>query len=131
MGELGRPLKYKTPEEMQRAVDAYFATEAFVDIGDNKMYCPTVSGLAYYLGMSTEALRNYGEKDAFLATVKGAKQRIEVALEQRLYGNAVTGTIFNLKNNFGWKDKEPEEVKAQQKIEIEFTQAKRDADSAN
>ncbi len=81
MGELGRPLKYKTPEEMQRAVDVYFATEAFVDIGDNKMYCPTVSGLAYYLGMSTEALRNYGEKDAFLATVKGAKQRMEFELE--------------------------------------------------
>ena len=67
---------------MQKAIDAYFATDAYVDVGDAKMFCPTVSGLAYSLGMSTEALRNYEEKDNFLATVKGAKQRIEIALEK-------------------------------------------------
>jgi len=31
-------------------------------------------------------------------------------LEQKLYGNAVTGVIFNLKNNFGWQDKTEQEV---------------------
>lgn len=105
----GRPPKYETPEQMQELIDHYFANDAFVDMGDAKMYAPTVSGLAYALGMSTEALRNYEGKPDFLATVKAAKQKIEVALEQRLYGQAVTGTIFNLKNNFGWKDKTEQE----------------------
>ncbi len=120
---IGRPLKYSTPEEMQRMINLYFLAckanrseepelvlmnlddderKAIEDIED---VVPSVSGLAYTLNLSTEALRNYQEKDEFLATVKRAKQRIEMSLEQRLAGNAVTGSIFNLKNNFGWKDK--------------------------
>jgi hypothetical protein len=77
---------------------------------------PTVSGLAFVLGMTTETLRAYAQKDEFSATVKRAKQRIERYLEQNLYGHAVTGTIFNLKNNFGWKDKTEQEVT--QSIEV-------------
>jgi hypothetical protein len=91
----GRPPKYNTPEEMQEVIDKYF--------DENDIY--TVSGLAYELDMSTEALRNYEAKDEFLATVKKAKQRVEISLEKRLASNAVAGSIFNLKNNFGWKDK--------------------------
>lgn len=118
----GRPPKYNNPEEMQRLIDLYFlackvtATEDASYIADLSEEdaeivssiddaVPTVSGLAYLLGMSTEGLREYGNKDEFSATVKRAKQRIEISLEQRLAGNNVTGAIFNLKNNFGWKDK--------------------------
>ena len=93
----GRPPKYETPEEMQMVIDDYFGS-----LGQDK---PTISALAYALGMSTEALRNYEAKDEFLATVKRAKQKVEMALEQHLFSGAVTGAIFNLKNNFGWKDK--------------------------
>lgn len=95
----GRPPVFKKPEDMQKAVDEYFAE------CEKKEKPPLVSGLAFHLGISTEALRNYEGKEEFLATVKRAKQRIEIALEENLHGNAVTGTIFNLKNNFGWKDK--------------------------
>lgn len=104
---VGRPLKYKTPEEMQEIIDKFFEVGggAWIGDGDEMQYCPTVSGLSLELGMSTEAFRNYESKDEFLATVKEAKQKIEKALEQRLFGQAVTGSIFNLKNNFGWKDK--------------------------
>jgi len=105
MAKLGRPPKYKTPEEMQKVIDMYFETDAYISMGDVKMYSPTISGLAFALGMTTEAFRHYEDKPDFLSTVKRAKQRVEIALEQRLYGNAVTGSIFNLKNNFGWKDK--------------------------
>lgn len=107
---IGRPPKYSTPEEMQAAIDAYFNEGAWVQVGDNREFRPTISGLAYALDMSTEALRNYEEKDNFLATVKKAKLRVEMALEERLYGNSVTGLIFNLKNNFGWKDKTEQEL---------------------
>lgn len=95
---------------MQAIIDQYFEKDAFVQMGDSVMYAPTVSGLAYSLDMSRQALLDYAEKDAFLDTIKKAKIRIEMALEQRLYGNTVTGTIFNLKNNFGWKDKSEQEL---------------------
>ena len=109
----GRPPKYETPEEMQEVIDQYFSRDgnAYIEMGDDaKMYAPTVSGLALELGLSRQALLDYQKKDAFLDTIKRAKQKIELALEQRLYGNAVTGTIFNLKNNFGWKDQKQQEI---------------------
>jgi len=124
----GRPPLYETPEEMQSVIDLYFDACKInrivsMDGGDKESLlsdyseediltidyiddlAPTVSGLAYTLDMTTETLRAYGEKDQFSATIKKAKQRIEKFLEGKLYGQAVTGTIFNLKNNFGWKDK--------------------------
>jgi hypothetical protein len=106
----GRPPKYDTPEQMQAAIDQYFATDAYIEIGEGKMYAPTVEGLAFALNLSRQGLCEYGDKDAFSDTIKRAKQRIAIALEQRLYGQAVTGAIFNLKNNFGWKDKTEQEV---------------------
>jgi len=124
---MGRPPKYETPEEMQRIITLYYLAcrvhkedrlELLDDLNDEDLLVvndiedivPTISGLAYTLGMSTEAFRNYEQKDDFLATVKRAKQRVEMSLEQRLAGNAVTGSIFSLKNNFGWKDKTEQEL---------------------
>lgn len=102
----GRPPQYKTPEEMQAVIDDYFNKDAWFEDGDKKEFRPTISGLAYALDLSTVSIRNYAIKDEFLSTVKRAKLKVEMALENRLYGNNVTGLIFNLKNNFGWKDKQ-------------------------
>jgi hypothetical protein len=120
---VARPPKYETPEEMERIIDLYFLacksnqtedTSPLGELSDEEMelinsfgnpVVPTVSGLAFALGMSRQALLDYQKKDEFLDTVKRAKQRIELEVEQRLFGNSVTGVIFNLKNNFGWKDK--------------------------
>lgn len=101
----GRPVKYETPEEMQAVIDKYFQEDAFVEIGDAKVFAPTVTGLASALDMTREGLIHYSKKDQFTDTIKKAKDKIAIALEQRLYGNNVTGVIFNLKNNYGWKDK--------------------------
>lgn len=100
----GRPPLFTSDEELQAAIEDYFA-QLSAD-GDETPTPPTISGLAYHLGMSTETLRRYGDGDQFCATVKRAKQRVEMFLETRLYGTAPTGTIFNLKNNFGWKDQQ-------------------------
>jgi hypothetical protein len=95
----GRPPKFKTPEEMQEAIDTYFLQ------CEEKKEPVTVSGMAFALGMTTETLRSYGLKNEFSATVKSAKQQVEIELEKALLsGRNATGPIFNLKNNFGWKD---------------------------
>lgn len=123
----GRPPKYNSPEDMQRIVDLYFlackvhktgdiemltglSMEELLIINDIDDVTPSISGLAYLLGMTTQALRNYECKENFLCTVKKAKQRVECSLEQRLAGHSVTGAIFSLKNNFEWKDKSEQDI---------------------
>ena len=123
----GRPPKYETPEQMQNIVDLYFLAckahqtgnaELLVDLSVEDLWIvneiddeiPTVAGLAYTLNLTRQGLIEYSEKDDFSDTVKRAKLRIEKSLEQRLAGGAPAGTIFNLKNNFGWKDKQEQEI---------------------
>lgn len=116
----GRPLKFKTSEELQAKVDEYFETDAYEVVGydekkkkEIRVYAPTISGLAYFLGVDRRTLVDWSTKDMFSPTIKAARQRVEMNLERRLYGQGVAGVIFNLKNNFGWKDKQPEEVETQ------------------
>lgn len=104
-------MKYKTLEELQEAIDKYFREDAMVKMGEHEMFAPTMSGLAYSLGMCRKTLLNYSNKDEFLHTIKDARNRIAAALEQRLYFSNPTGVIFNLKNNFDWKDKQEVETK--------------------
>lgn len=118
----GRPPKFKTAEEMQHRIDLYFmacrahqtgkselleelSTDDLLIINDIDDVVPTVCGLAYELDMSRVTFSTYAKKDEFLNTIKKARQKVEKSLEQRLATNCVAGTIFNLKNNFDWKDK--------------------------
>jgi hypothetical protein len=102
---VGRPLKYKTPELLQQGIDAYFKSKRKTLDSGAEVFRPTMSGLAIALGMDRTTLINYSHRDEFFNTVKDAKAIVEEALEDNLYNNSVTGTIFNLKNNFGWVDK--------------------------
>jgi len=123
---MGRPLAFKTVEELEQAIDLYFETDAYIEIGGEqqaKMYAPTMSGLALSLGVDRKTITNYANKDDFFPTIKKARTRVEVALEQRLYGNNVTGVIFNLKNNFDWCDKQ--EIKQETTHKIEESLAER------
>ena len=86
---------FDTPEEMQEAIDAYFASEGK----------KTISGLAYHLGFeSRQSFYDYEERPDYSYTIKRARLRIEMTYEQALHGNSCTGAIFALKN-LGWKDK--------------------------
>lgn len=108
----GRPLKYQSVEDMQKDIDKYFAE------CDEKQKPYTVSGLAYALGTTRRTLLDYQEKDEYSHTIKKAKTKIELFNEEMLYNKDVstTGVIFNLKNNYGWKDKQ--EIEADVKSEV-------------
>jgi hypothetical protein len=140
----GRPLKFKTVEELQKKIDAYFADcdphpeqhiryecnqkdEEYTDKNgetqirkvDDKSIRPkeivewsisyqkhySITGLANFLETSRETLINYEERPEFFDTIKGAKDKVEQYWEGLLIGANATGPIFNLKNNYGWKDK--------------------------
>ena len=102
----GRPLAFNSVEELQEAVDHYFEVDAYMGEGDDRMYAPTMAGLALSCDVDRKTITNYANKDEYFPTIKRARAKIEAHLEQRLYGNSVTGVIFNLKNNFDWKDKQ-------------------------
>lgn len=113
--KVGRPLKYKTKEELQKVIDEYFMQ---CD-RDEEPY--TVTGLALALDLDRKALITYGEKEEFSNTIKKAKLKVESYLEKKLVsgqGNA-TGIIFNLKNNYGYKDRQ--EIDANVTSEIKVT----------
>ena len=95
----GRPLKYDDVDKLEEDIKGYFS----IKDAEEKPY--TMSGLAYHLGMDRRTLLNYSKKEEFFPTIKKAMDRVEMWWEENLHGNSVTGTIFNLKNNFGWKDK--------------------------
>jgi hypothetical protein len=104
----GQPLAFPTVELLQEAVDAYFAPggDAWDNTGDELRFLPTMSGLALALDVDRKTVLNYSNKDDYFPTIRKARAIIENNLEKNLYGNSVTGLIFNLKNNFGWNDKQ-------------------------
>ena len=106
--KVGRPLLYNSVEELQEKIDKYFME------CDKKKEPYTVTGLGLSLGMSRQDLINYGNRDEYFDTIKNAKLKVENYLEKRLItDNSTAGIIFNLKNNYNWKDK--------QEIEAEVT----------
>lgn len=100
MAQRGRKMKYTDVELFQKKVDDYF------NMCDEEEKPYTMSGLAYYLDLDRKSLLNYSKNEKFFPTIKKAKQKVEMMLEEQLYrlGNN-SGVIFNLKNNFGWIDK--------------------------
>ena len=98
----GRPLKFKNVKELDKRVEEYFQ---YAD-KNNKPY--TVTGLAIYLDVDRKTITNYESHEEYFPTIKRAKVRIENWLEENalMGGTNTTMTIFNLKNNFDWKDKQ-------------------------
>lgn len=102
--EVNARCKYKTPEELIEVITNYFKE------CDKKNRPYTISGLALYIGLSTETLRRY-EKEygdtEFADIIKRAKQTVEVYTAEATFDNKkFQGAKFNLQNNFGWTDKQ-------------------------
>ena len=111
----GRPPKWKTPKELQDSIDKY------IDWTEANHKHITVSGLSWWLGCSRQTLLNYETNDSnewlktcskedrrqFMDTIKDVKHLIESGYEDMLYDNrTTTGSIFSLKNNYAWCDKQ-------------------------
>lgn len=96
----GRPLLFKTVKELEDKINEYFEDE------NNRPY--TITSLAVWLDCDRKTLTNYEERDKFFPTIKRAKTKIEAEIEKGallgLYNP--TFSIFNMKNNFGWQDKQ-------------------------
>lgn len=125
---VGRPPRYKTVQDMQVKIDAYFLDcEGQALTGDNGLpildkygrevrigqHPPTVTGLALALGFtSRQALLNYQAKKEFVDAITRAKSRVEAYVEERLFDrDGVQGAKFNLSNNFrGWRERPEPEV---------------------
>jgi hypothetical protein len=106
----GQPMAYQTVEELEEKVNSFFDSDDaylinYKDGQEERVYAPTMSGLALHLGVDRKTIVNYSNKEEYFLTIKKARARIEAHLEKKLFGNNVTGLIFNLKNNFDWKDK--------------------------
>lgn len=100
MGEVGRPRAFKSVEEVEKKINAYF------NYCEEKEKPYTMSGLAYYLEIDRKTLLNYSKNEEYFHAIKKARDKVQMQLEECLYrlGNN-SGVIFNLKNNFDWKDK--------------------------
>ena len=97
----GRPKKYTEAEIMQQKINKYFEECN----KNNEPY--TVTGLCLALDICRDTLLEYSKDKKFSDTIKKAKLKVENYLEKHLItDNSTTGIIFNLKNNFGWTDKQ-------------------------
>ncbi len=134
--KMGRPLIFKTKEEMQEKIDAYFEEckgRPLVDDEGNVMTDkngipiivdskpPTITGLALALGLnSRQALLNYQGRDEFNDTITRAKAKVEQYAEERLFDkDGANGAKFSLANNFeGWKEKQQIEAEVTKEVTI-------------
>lgn len=113
---VGGNRKYKNAEEMKIVIDKYF------DMCNATERPYTVAGLARYLGLTRKSLleyqKNYGTDYAMV--IEDAKTRIEEFVEACLFKSGIaTGVIFNLKNNFGWNDKQEVEHSGDMNVKLE------------
>lgn len=96
--------KYKTPEELVSVIKQYF------DDCDRRKKPYTMSGLALFIGLTTQRLRDY-EKNykgtEYAEIIERAKQTIETYTAEATFDNKkFQGAKFNLQNNFGWSEKQ-------------------------
>ena len=105
----GRPPKFKTKEELEKALQEY------KDYLLNEDKPPTIAGLAYYTGIDRQTIYNYSEKNEFFGTIKSFRDWVMMTYEEAALTHSGSGVIFLLKN-YGYTDRQ--EVKHEGKSSI-------------
>lgn len=111
----GRPPCFKSPQELQKKIDAYLKEckdnieEIINDKGQvvkvKKPLIPSIAGLAYALDVDRQTIYNYQEKNQYFGIIKKARDFIYTQIEKKCLntnGN-IGGTIFIAKN-YGYQD---------------------------
>lgn len=135
----GKPKKFKTPEEMQVAIDSYFKEcgervtlvydgkkKTVVEVPNPIPY--TVEGLCNVLDITRQTLLNYennSEYEEYFDIVKKAKAKIQQNLVERgLEGSANPAVaIFIMKNNYGYTDRQEISSDINTRFTVEITNA--------
>ena len=95
---MARPRKYNTKEELITVLDEYLKT----------CRVPTVEGMSRALGINRQTLINYSKEDEFFGTIMDYKAYINEFLMEGLLLNELhaQGSMFNLRNNYGYDAEE-------------------------
>ena len=113
-GKGGRPPKFNDPAQFENMCDLYFLScdEHLNDQNVKEPTIYTIGGLAIFLGMTREGLRDYSNKTEYADVVKRAKDKIIGRVESMLLTGKCSpaGAIFWLKNNGGYRDKHETEL---------------------
>lgn len=125
---MGKPRVWKSPEDMQQAIDAYFAAcdgTPLLDTDGNPMFDKlgrpvmagqkpyTITGLALALNFTgRQALLDYQGRGEYADTVTRAKARCEQYAESRLFDrDGAMGAKFSLVNNYrNWHDRQEHDL---------------------
>lgn len=142
----GRPMKYRTPEAMEEALEKYFTERVW--IAKDKFGAPiidpktgeflklprpyTMSGLAMVLGVETATLRRWRENarqfkidPRFDEIITYALQRVEQYAEERGYElSGSKGSAFVLERAFTWKSAREDADIVNKKVQNKVAEAK-------
>lgn len=126
---MGRPRKY-TRKGLREALEHYFrsisrtvaardAAGRIIRNDDGEEFRtveyavpPSITGLCLRLGIDRSTWQNYCDSRETAELCREARLRIEAYLEQELLTRrkGLQGVIFNLQNNYGWKQKQEVEL---------------------
>lgn len=135
----GRPMKFRSPEELQKAVDNYFLNPThYKEVKSArtgewvKVPILTICGLAYSLGfLDRQSFYDYANrKDEYSCIIRAARMIIEGSYEADLRDGNVAGVIFALKN-MGWRDKAEVEHSGEMSFSLFNKQLKDKIDDVN
>ena len=103
---LGRPFgTYKLSViAVRETIDKWM--KSFEKDGERDGQVPTLSCLAFDLGIARRTLVDYQHRDDYQPILERAKTFCEMHCAQKLFDPSIrpAGLIFNLKANHGWKD---------------------------
>ena len=121
--------KYQTVQEVREIIENYFN-----DCEKQQKY-PTITGLAFAIGVDRHVVvdyKNICESDKFKTIPDDMKREVQELIRQAyIYveskyedrmlndGRSPIGTIFSLKNNFQWVDRQ-EVVKTDNTIKVDI-----------
>lgn len=104
----GRPLKFKTPEQLQELFSAW--KETFADQGNTDI--PDVEGFCVFVDAYRDIISEYEKKKEYSDTIKRIKNWIYYRKKQLAMQNKMNPTIFifDAKNNAGYVDKTEQDL---------------------